>query len=239
MVGGRSGRASGSPGSAFTLRRGRDARHAVLSALPLKRPDPIPIARRGFAEMTTNPPESAHPAPGRLAFADCTLDLRREVLRRGGEELRLRPRTFQVLRHLLTNAGRVVTKQELLDVVWADAAVTEDSLVQCLIEIRRALPSAQDAIKTIRGRGYLVDCEVRRIDVESDGLVSDGARPVPSVSAVAGHDDPGAAPTLAKPGTQRPTPASARVWMLALVLTLAGAGWLWIARGTPARSSSE
>ena len=88
--------------------------------------------------MTTNPPESVHPALAGLVFMDRTLDLRREVLVHGSEELRLRPRTFGVLSHLLMNAGRIVTKQELMETVWADAAVTDDSLVQCLIEIRRA-----------------------------------------------------------------------------------------------------
>ena len=66
--------------------------------------------------MTTNQPESARTRLAGLVFMDRTLDLRREVLVHDGAELRFRPRTFGVLSHLLTNAGRVVTKQELPEV---------------------------------------------------------------------------------------------------------------------------
>jgi DNA-binding winged helix-turn-helix (wHTH) protein len=77
-------------------------------------------------------------------------------------KIRLRPRSFDVLSYLVRNAGRLVGKQELMDAIWADVAVTDDSLVQCLVEIRRELGEAEDRIKTVRGRGYLLDCEVRQ-----------------------------------------------------------------------------
>ena len=66
-----------------------------------------------------------------------------------------------MLLHLARNAGRLVSKQELIDAVWKDVAVTDDSLVQCLMEIRRALGDAEHAIETVRGRGYLFNTEVR------------------------------------------------------------------------------
>jgi len=47
-----------------------------------------------------------------------------------------------------------------MDAVWSDVAVTDDSIVQCLMEIRRALGPAQDAIETVRGRGYLLNAAV-------------------------------------------------------------------------------
>ena len=62
----------------------------------------------------------------------------------------------------MTHAGRLVSKRELMESVWGDVAVTDDSLVQCLMEIRRALGDCQGAVKTIRGRGYLFDATVRR-----------------------------------------------------------------------------
>ncbi len=65
-----------------------------------------------------------------------------------------------MLAYLARHAGRVVGKQELLDAVWGEVAVTEDSLVQCLVEIRRTLGDAQDVVKTVRGRGYLLDAHV-------------------------------------------------------------------------------
>jgi len=105
---------------------------------------------------------SANPRPGGsiCRFLGVTLDTRRQLLIRGEEEIRLRPRTYDVLVFLATHPGRLISKQELMDAVWNDVAVTDDSVVQCLMEIRRALGSAQDAIETVRGRGYLLDAAV-------------------------------------------------------------------------------
>ena len=129
--------------------------------------------RRDLDETAPNPPVPAPgaaagpgdgrqlPVPAAYTFLNVTLDMRRQLVIRGNDEIRLRPRAFDVLRYLVTNAGRLISKQELIDAVWADVAVTDDSLVQCLIEIRRGLGGAEDHIKTVRGRGYLLDCEVR------------------------------------------------------------------------------
>ena len=93
-------------------------------------------------------------------FEDFTIDLDRATLSRGGDEVRLRPRTFDVLVYLVRNAGRLISKQELFEAVWGDVAVTDDSLVQCLVEIRRALEGSQEIVKTVRGRGYLFEAVV-------------------------------------------------------------------------------
>ena len=96
-------------------------------------------------------------------FLDFTLDPRRQLLVHGADEIRLRPRTYDVLVHLVTHAGRVVRKSELMESVWKDVAVTDDSLVQSLVEIRRALGQAEGIVKTVRGRGYLFDTAVEMI----------------------------------------------------------------------------
>src|SRR5580765_6204789 len=127
----------------------------------------------------------------RCVFLGCTLDTRRQLLLRGTESLRLRPRSYDVLLHLARNAGRLISKQELMDVVWKDVAVTDDSLVQGLMEIRRALGDAEDVIETVRGRGYLFNAEVRWIADEvvgstpADPAVSSGATSPPESAAVA------------------------------------------------------
>src|SRR5580765_6685059 len=105
----------------------------------------------------------------RCVFLGCTLDTGRQLLLRGTESLRLRPRSYDVLLHLVRNAGRLVSKQELMDVVWKDVIVTDDSLVQCLTEIRRALGDADRVIETVRGRGYLFNTEVRWTGNEAVG----------------------------------------------------------------------
>jgi DNA-binding winged helix-turn-helix (wHTH) protein len=72
-----------------------------------------------------------------------------------GKEITLRAQSFAVLRYLALNADRIVTKDELMDAVWPDIAVTENSLVQCIHEIRRALgDESQSVLKTVARRGY-------------------------------------------------------------------------------------
>ena len=96
-----------------------------------------------------------------LSFGDFTLDRARGCLLRSGEEVKLRPKSFEVLRHLVENGGRLVSKAELMQAVWSDTAVTDDSLVQCLIEVRRALgEGGQQIVKTVPRRGYIFEAEV-------------------------------------------------------------------------------
>lgn len=122
-------------------------------------PAEITITRRIVDEIT---PKSARRTESEAAwhFRDVTIDLDRQTLLRNGEEVRLRAKSFDVLAHLIRHAGKLVTKQEMLDAVWGEVAVTDDSLVQCLVEIRRALGETQDVIKTVRSRGYLLDAVV-------------------------------------------------------------------------------
>ncbi|MFO1208764.1 MAG: winged helix-turn-helix domain-containing protein [Amaricoccus sp.] len=91
-----------------------------------------------------------------IAINGVIVDFAAEILRdRTGRRLELRPQSFAVLRYLAANAGRLVTKDELAAAVWPGLAVTDDSLVQCVHEIRRALGDATHAvIRTVPRRGY-------------------------------------------------------------------------------------
>ncbi|HVK31923.1 MAG TPA: tetratricopeptide repeat protein [Burkholderiaceae bacterium] len=72
-----------------------------------------------------------------------------------GRSTRLRPRTAALLSYLITHAGRVVGKDELLQAIWPKVVVTEDSIVQCVKEIRRALGQGrQHWIRTVPREGY-------------------------------------------------------------------------------------
>jgi hypothetical protein len=65
------------------------------------------------------------------------------------------------LRYLTEHAGRVVSKDELLDAVWPHVTVTDESLTQCISEIRRAIgDERRQIIRTIARRGYLFDTPV-------------------------------------------------------------------------------
>lgn len=102
------------------------------------------------------------------SFLDYTLDMSRGSLIRADDEVRLRPKSFDVLCYLVQNRGRIITKQELLETVWPDTFVTEDSLVQCLIEVRRALQDdARTLIRTVPRRGYLFTPEVREVGADA------------------------------------------------------------------------
>ena len=96
------------------------------------------------------------PAPTSFIINGLVADLSNETLRdRSGNSIDLRPQAFAVLRYLSRNPNRLVTKQELMQSVWAGTAVTDDSLVQCIHEIRRALKDDAHAIlKTRSRRGY-------------------------------------------------------------------------------------
>jgi TolB-like protein len=86
------------------------------------------------------------------------VDLAAEELRAAsGERAELRPRSFAVLKLLAANAGHVVSKDQIIETVWGNVFVTEDSLTQCITEIRKAIGDADKRVlRTVHGRGYLL-----------------------------------------------------------------------------------
>ena len=93
-----------------------------------------------------------------IVVGDRTVDLARELLLDGhGEIVPLRPQAWAVLRLLAQSAGRLVRKNEILDEVWSDCEVTEDSLVQAIGDIRQALgQTGRLALRTLPRRGYML-----------------------------------------------------------------------------------
>jgi len=100
-----------------------------------------------------------------LHFAGFVLDPDRGELRGSdGLAIRLRPKAFELLKLLAANSNRVLGKQDLMEAVWPGIYVGEDSLFQCIREIRTALGDTQrHMIKVVSGRGYVfaVDVSVR------------------------------------------------------------------------------
>src|SRR5687768_16401037 len=102
------------------------------------------------------------------SFRDFTLDLDRGSLWRGAEEVKLRPKVFEALKYLVLNHNRLVGKDELMRALWPDSFVTDDSLVQCLVELRRALgDEAQACLKTVPRRGYMFTATVTPAEVDA------------------------------------------------------------------------
>ncbi|MDO9412063.1 MAG: winged helix-turn-helix domain-containing protein [Pseudolabrys sp.] len=97
-----------------------------------------------------------------IRFAGFELDRQRGELRGpDGDVIKLRPKTFDMLQLFVANPGRTLSKPELMKTVWPDVIVGEDSLFQCIREIRTALGDEQrQLIKLVSGRGYLFDSVV-------------------------------------------------------------------------------
>jgi DNA-binding winged helix-turn-helix (wHTH) protein/predicted ATPase len=92
-----------------------------------------------------------------LIFEPFCLDVGNEQLWRVQEVIHLTHKAFAVLHYLAEQAGQLVTKDELLEVVWPQTHVSEAALAVCMREIRQAIgdsPRTPRFIETVHGRGY-------------------------------------------------------------------------------------
>jgi DNA-binding winged helix-turn-helix (wHTH) protein len=97
-------------------------------------------------------------------FGPFTLDIAQRRLARGPVEVHLTPKAFELLRLLVHDAPRVLTKRELHQRLWPETFVTDASLVELVKEIRRALDDHErDApvIRTVHRVGYALCLEVQ------------------------------------------------------------------------------
>jgi len=141
------------------------------------------------------------------SFGEYVLAPREYRLTRRGEEIRLRPKTFEVLLYLAQHAGHLVTKEELLSAVWSDTYVTETVLGHSIWEIREALEDHGDRtrfIKTVPKLGYQF---------------------VPPVSVVEDGNSGGFATVAGSQSTQ-----SRVVMVLAAAAVVVISGFLWFYR---------
>ncbi len=144
-----------------------------------------------------------------LRFAGFEFDSRRDELRKDGVAIAMRPKPRALLRYLLDHPARLLGKDELIRALWGSVVVSDDSLVQCVGELRAALGDQGQLIRTLPRRGYMLDTPVERIATR--------ARELPP----------------AKPAIEEPEPArrkpSPRWWLVpflcALLLSVAGAVW--------------
>jgi two-component system OmpR family response regulator len=101
---------------------------------------------------------SGQPSPARLTFADLELDEEAHEVWRNGERVSLSPTEFKLLRYLMANAGRVLSKGQILDHVWSYDFRGDDSIVESYISyLRRKVDSVEPRlIHTLRGVGYVL-----------------------------------------------------------------------------------
>jgi DNA-binding winged helix-turn-helix (wHTH) protein len=98
-------------------------------------------------------------------FGSFVLDLEQEaLLAADGKELPLRPKSFALLLLLIQNAGRLLSQDQIMEALWPNVCVTENSVTQCIHDIRSALGSAAcPMIQTRPRRGYLFIAEVTAV----------------------------------------------------------------------------
>ena len=106
--------------------------------------------------MMPNIHTAAAPAaePTSFAFGRYILHPRHRRLLAGDRTVALGSRAFDILVMLVESSGKLVTKDAILDGVWPDVAVEENSLQVQVAALRRALGPERDCILTIPGRGY-------------------------------------------------------------------------------------
>ena len=108
-------------------------------------------------------PHTTGPSEPTESFGPFTLDSDRGVLLRAGEEVKLRPKSFDLLRYLAHRSGRLVGKAELTQALWPDAVVGDDALPHCIMEVRKALgEDGHRIIKTVPARGYVFEADLTR-----------------------------------------------------------------------------
>lgn len=99
--------------------------------------------------------------------------------------IELQPKVMEVLLQLVRSAERTLTKDELLDAVWGDVAITEASLTRCISLARRALGEHEGEpriIQTVRGRGYRIGVEVEAVETGAEASLPATATPTEDLS---------------------------------------------------------
>lgn len=72
-----------------------------------------------------------------------------------GQTIALRPQSLAVLKHLVAKNGEIALRDDIIAEVWGDVHVTDDSLVQCVADIRKAIGrEGREVIQTVPKKGY-------------------------------------------------------------------------------------
>ena len=94
-------------------------------------------------------------------FDGFVLDLARGTLSRAGREIPLRRRSFELLRLLAGNSGRLLNRDAINAAVWPDTVTTDENIAQCVREVRHAIgDDARAVLRTMPRRGYLFTATV-------------------------------------------------------------------------------
>ncbi len=160
-------------------------------------------------------------------FDQFRLDLQNRVLRRAGTVVPLTPKALDVLLFLIQNAGRIVTKDELMKTVWRDSFVEESNLTQTIFMVRKALEETAERryILTVQGQGYRFLVPVKEASVEPKQVEA------PAPTQTYGADVSEVPPQSPPQRTNKLRLAFISSALVAVVLILASGIW-FMRRGT-------
>ena len=109
------------------------------------------------------------PTGTRLSFGDFVIDTKAAQLLRKGLAVELRPKSFEVLSLLAQSAEQVLSRDELAAQAWHGRVATDESIAQCISDIRRALSDAdQRLLQTVPRRGYVLKVPVQLMQPAPD-----------------------------------------------------------------------
>jgi len=164
------------------------------------------------------------------SFQSFRLDAANHSLWRGEERVAITPKAFDVLRHLVENAGRLITQNELLEALWPETYVNPEILRKYILEIRKALGDRPDKplyVETVTKRGYRFVAPVT-----DDGTAESSDLPAVNVK----HDSPSSdtAPSAPEDSSiQERTPNRKIPAILVAVAMLVIASYFWLTRNKP------
>ena len=124
----------------------------------ITKPFSMPVLLRKIAAVLRRSSKQ-NDTPQTMNYKNLTLDLDGYKVYAGGEVIDLTPREFEILRELLANRGRILTRQNLLQTIWKYEFFGEERIIDTHIKNLRKKLGAADYIETIRGVGYRIDKE--------------------------------------------------------------------------------
>ncbi len=102
--------------------------------------------------------DQGQPLPQRITVGEITLDLQAHIVTRGGQELTMRQKEYEILTLLMTNLGKVVTREHLFDEVWGTDWLGDTRTLDVHMSWLRAKLESDPAnpvyLQTVRGVGY-------------------------------------------------------------------------------------
>lgn len=125
----------------------------------ITKPFSVPVLIRKIGAVLRRASKREGEAPQTISYKNLILDLDAYRAYIGPDAIDLTPREFEILRELLTHQGRILTRQNLLSMLWKYEFYGDARIIDTHIKNLRKKLGKADYIETIRGVGYKIDRE--------------------------------------------------------------------------------